>query len=74
LFRARIVEEFGADYVTTLRNWHRNFMAAWPRLSQRYSETTRRMFEYYFLSVAGAFRSADLLHYHLEFDRSSGNG
>ena len=73
LFRLRIVEEFGADYVITLRHWHRNFMAAWPRLSQRYSETTRRMFEYYLLSVAGAFRSSDLLHYHLEFDRI-GNG
>ena len=61
------VEEFGDDYVLTLRQWHSNFLKAWPKLSTHYSESMRLMFEYFFLSVAGDFRAKDLLHYHIEF-------
>ena len=74
LFTRSTIEEFGGDYVLTLRHWHRLFTAAWPRLSERYSERTRLMFEYFFLSVAGAFRSGDLLHYHLGFARTPSDG
>jgi len=37
--------------------WHRNFLSAWPRLAGRYGERFRRMWEYYLLSCAGAFRA-----------------
>ena len=67
LFQRVGVEEFGDDYVLTLRQWHSNFMDAWPELSAHYSESMRLMFEYFFLSVAGDFRAKDLLHYHIEF-------
>lgn len=67
LFRRVAVEEFGHYYTRTLRCWHENLMAAWPTISDHYSETMRRMFEYYFLSVAGAFSARGLLHYHIEF-------
>lgn len=69
LFSREGVEEFGDDYVLTLRQWHKNFVEAWPRLSARYSESMRLMFEYFFLSVAGDFRAKGLLHYHIEFAR-----
>ena len=57
--------EFGLSYVHTLRAWQDNLTGAWPKLSERYSETTQRMFEYFFLSCAGAFRARDLLYWHL---------
>ena len=72
LFSRDVVEEFGQDYTLTLRQWHRNFTAAWPGLSQRYSDSMRLMFEYFFLSVAGAFRAHGLLHYHIGFSRLPG--
>ena len=71
VFRRVGEEEFGDDYVLTLRQWHRNFMEAWPSLSARYSESMRLMFEYFFLSVAGDFRAKGLLHYHIEFAREA---
>ncbi|MCB1674691.1 MAG: cyclopropane fatty acyl phospholipid synthase [Halioglobus sp.] len=74
LFSRDAVEEFGQDYAVTLRQWHHNFMAAWPKLSHRYSDSMRLMFEYFFLSVAGAFRANGLLHYHIEFSRLPGRG
>jgi cyclopropane-fatty-acyl-phospholipid synthase len=37
--------------------WHERFQAAWPALQQRYDERFKRMWEYYLLSSAGAFRA-----------------
>ena len=50
-------ENSGADYDRTLMAWHRNFEDAWPRLSANYGEDFRRMWRYYLLSCAGAFRA-----------------
>ncbi len=47
---------FGPDYDRTLMIWHRNFLAAWPELAPRYGEHFRRMWEYYLLVCAAAFR------------------
>jgi cyclopropane-fatty-acyl-phospholipid synthase len=51
---------FGPYYYPTLQAWYDNLMAAWPELSkddpERYSETNRRMWEYYLLSCAALFR------------------
>lgn len=69
LFNRVGVEEFGSDYALTLRQWNSNFTTAWPALNQRYSESTRLMFEYFFQSVAAAFQVKDLLHYHIEFSK-----
>ncbi|HEU4409554.1 MAG TPA: cyclopropane fatty acyl phospholipid synthase [Polyangiaceae bacterium] len=67
LFVLEDLHNFAPSYVATLRAWHRNLRAAWPRLaaSGRYAERTRRMFEYFFLTVAGAFRARGLQHWHL---------
>jgi cyclopropane-fatty-acyl-phospholipid synthase len=51
---------FGEDYDKTLMAWHRNFKSAWPRLRDRYGERFYRMWEYYLLSCAGAFRARTL--------------
>ena len=51
------VHNFGPDYDRTLMAWHENFETAWPRLSHRYDEEFRRLWRYYLLSCAGAFRA-----------------
>ncbi|TYO98971.1 cyclopropane-fatty-acyl-phospholipid synthase [Geothermobacter ehrlichii] len=48
---------FGPDYDRTLMAWHRNFEAAWPELKATYDERFRRMWRYYLLISAGAFRA-----------------
>jgi cyclopropane-fatty-acyl-phospholipid synthase len=51
------LHNFGADYDRTLMAWFRNFHAAWDELSSTYSETFYRMWKFYLLSCAGAFRA-----------------
>ncbi|MBX9794824.1 MAG: cyclopropane fatty acyl phospholipid synthase [Burkholderiaceae bacterium] len=61
--RRFVVEDlhnFGADYDRTLMAWHANFEAAWPRFADRLGERFRRMWRYYLLSSAGAFRARDI--------------
>jgi cyclopropane-fatty-acyl-phospholipid synthase len=60
LFVAEDMHNFGADYDKTLMAWHANFEAAWPRFSDTMGERFRRMWRYYLLSCAGAFRARDL--------------
>ncbi len=48
---------FGPDYDTTLMAWYRNFEQAWPQLQAKYDERFYRMWRFYLLSCAGAFRS-----------------
>ncbi len=50
---------FGADYDKTLMQWYTNFDAAWPTLKGNYGERFYRMWKYYLLSMAGAFRSRE---------------
>jgi len=53
------LHNFGADYDRTLMAWSANFDAAWPELRERYDETFYRMWKYYLLSCAGAFRARE---------------
>ncbi len=55
-----VVEDWhnlGPHYDQTLMAWNRNFQRAWPRLQAKYDEKFKRMWEYYLLSCAGAFRA-----------------
>ncbi len=54
------VHNFGADYDRTLMAWHANFERAWPRFADRLGERFGRMWRYYLLSCAGAFRARNL--------------
>jgi cyclopropane-fatty-acyl-phospholipid synthase len=49
----------GPHYDKTLMAWHKNFLNSWPQLKTRFDERFKRMWEYYLLSCAGAFRSRD---------------
>ena len=50
----------GAHYDHTLMAWWRRFERAWPRFRERYGDRFRRMFRYYMLSCAGAFRARQM--------------
>ena len=55
-----VVEDWhnlGPHYDKTLMAWYANFQAAWARLEGRYKDKFKRMWEYYLLSCAGAFRA-----------------
>ncbi len=60
LFMIEDVHNFGADYNKTLMSWHENFEKAWPKLKSKYDQRFYRMWNYYLLSYAGAFRARDL--------------
>ncbi len=48
---------FGPDYDKTLMEWYANFEKSWPQFKDQYGERFRRMWHFYLLSSAGAFRS-----------------
>lgn len=50
----------GPHYDKTLMAWNANFQRNWPKLRQRHSPSFKRMWEYYLLSCAGAFRARDI--------------
>lgn len=50
---------FGADYDKTLMAWFTNFDAAWPKLRAKYGDRFYRMWKYYLLTCAGAFRARE---------------
>jgi cyclopropane-fatty-acyl-phospholipid synthase len=54
------LHNFGSDYDRTLMAWYENFERHWPQLQSRYSECFYRMWRYYLLSCAGAFRARSL--------------
>ena len=51
------LHNFGTDYDRTLMAWHARFEAAWPRFAERYGQQFYRMWRYYLLACAGAFRA-----------------
>ena len=59
LFVIEDMHNFGAYYDKTLMSWFENFDAGWDELKQDYSERFYRMWKYYLLSCAGAFRARD---------------
>jgi len=57
LFVMEDVHNLGPHYRKTLLFWNDRFQRAWADLADRYDEIFKRMWEYYFLSCAGAFCS-----------------
>ncbi len=51
------LHNFGAEYDRTLLAWFDNFDRNWPALRDRYGEPFYRLWKYYLLNCAGAFRS-----------------
>ncbi|MCG4455928.1 cyclopropane fatty acyl phospholipid synthase [Pseudomonas sp. MMS21-TM103] len=51
---------FGADYDLTLMAWYANFERHWAELAPHYDERFYRMWRYYLLTCAGAFRARNI--------------
>ena len=64
------VHNFGPDYDRTLMAWHANIEAAWGSLPARYDERFRRMWRFYLLSCAAAFRARQLQLWQVVYRRS----
>ncbi len=60
LFTVENVQNFGFYYDQTLTSWFRNFHNSWDRMKERYGGEFYRMWKYYLLSSAGAFRCRNL--------------
>ncbi|HYY13554.1 MAG TPA: cyclopropane fatty acyl phospholipid synthase [Chthoniobacterales bacterium] len=54
------IQNIGTNYDPTLLAWEANVRSAWPRFADRYGERFRRMWRFYLLSCAGAFRARNL--------------
>jgi cyclopropane-fatty-acyl-phospholipid synthase len=57
LFVIEDVQDLALHYDKTLMAWNDRFQKAWPQLEARYDARFKRMWEYYLLSCAGAFRA-----------------
>lgn len=60
LFIIEDVHNFGADYDRTLMAWHHNFEMHWPTFKAQFGERFYRMWRYYLLVCAGAFRAREI--------------
>lgn len=60
LFVAEDIHNIGVDYDRTLMAWHDNFEQAWPAFEKTMGERFHRMWRYYLLSCAGAFRAREM--------------
>lgn len=57
VFKIEDLHNFGAYYDPTLVAWFENFNRHWDELKDEYGERFYRMWKYYLLSNAGAFRA-----------------
>ena len=57
IFILEDLHNFGANYDKTLTAWHSNFIQNWPLLKESYDDRFYRLWNYYLLSCAGAFRA-----------------
>jgi cyclopropane-fatty-acyl-phospholipid synthase len=58
---------FGADYDKTLMHWFQNFDNGWDTLKDDYDEAFYRMWKYYLLCCAGAFRARSIQVWQIVF-------
>lgn len=56
---------FGADYDPTLMAWDENFRSSWDELNDSYDERFYRMWRYYLMMCAGAFRARSFQNWQL---------
>jgi len=57
IFVIEDLHNFGADYDKTLMAWYNNFNNNWYKIKDKYGERFYRMWKYFLLSSAGAFRA-----------------
>jgi len=69
-----VLEDFqniGHDYDKTLMSWYKNFEKNWPKFQNKYGERFYRMWKYYLLSCAGAFRSGSICLFQFVFSKGN---
>jgi cyclopropane-fatty-acyl-phospholipid synthase len=71
IFIVEDVKNIGPNYDPTLLAWDENFRRAWPRFADRYGERFRRMWRFYLLSCAGAFRARTLQVFSILFSNEA---
>jgi cyclopropane-fatty-acyl-phospholipid synthase len=69
VFVVEDIKNIGPNYDPTLLAWEENFRHAWPRFADRYGERFRRMWRFYLLSCAGAFRAHSLQVFSILFSK-----
>jgi cyclopropane-fatty-acyl-phospholipid synthase len=69
VFIVEDVKNIGPNYDPTLLAWEENFRRSWPRFADRYGERFRRMWRFYLLSCAGAFRARSLNVFSILFSK-----
>ncbi|MCT4627067.1 cyclopropane fatty acyl phospholipid synthase [Halodesulfovibrio sp.] len=74
LFVLEDLHNFGADYDTTLMAWHERFEEAWPQFKDELGDRFYRMWRYYLLSCAGAFRARDIQLWQMVFSKNGMGG
>src|ERR1044071_539912 len=74
VFIVKDVKNIGLNYDPTLLAWEENFRRAWPRFADRYGERFRRMWRFYLLSSAGAFRARSLQVFSILFSKEDTAG
>jgi cyclopropane-fatty-acyl-phospholipid synthase len=57
------------NYDHTLMAWHENFERSWPEISERYGDRFYRMWRYFLLTNAGAYRGRQMQLWQLVFSR-----
>ncbi|MDO9559776.1 MAG: cyclopropane fatty acyl phospholipid synthase [Syntrophales bacterium] len=60
LFVIEDIHNMAPHYEKTLLAWNDRFQKAWPRFAGKFDRTFKRMWEYYLLCCAGAFRARDI--------------
>ena len=65
---------FGADYDKTLMAWYANFNTNWDKLKNQYNDRFYRMWRYYLLSCAGAFRARSTQLWQIVFSKQGVKG
>ena len=65
---------FSADYDKTLMAWYENFSQNWPKIKEKYGERFYRMWRFYLLSCAGAFRARQLQLWQIVYSKNGVNG
>lgn len=70
LFVLEDIQNFGAFYYPTLMAWDQRFRDSWERFRAEYGERFYRMWRFYLLSCAGAFRARSLQLFQFVFSPS----
>ena len=65
LFAMEELQDWAESYDKTLVTWFENFQANWNEIKGHYGERFYRMWKYYLLSSAGAFRSKEIQNWQI---------